>query len=321
LRRTVRALLLDELARYRRRGRFPKNRDFAERTPYFIDRAGTRCAMAHLLEVGGERELVQKIAREQNNARVRELAGEPRLLAWLDAAGLTVEEAAEIQPSYCAAAKDCVCRFAVGVLEGRVLSVSEDYPLIASVTVEVIHGELPLFSVGEVLDVALQATPPSDTLLIPVSPAAAERPSAPNPFLFGVGLSPDGTFDCNISDPIYPVGAVGYPEVPPLTKEQYIELVQSETCAESLAELDEAWTKTQCQDVVQPGADAGADAGTDPGETDRFGTVQSDENGCSVLASSSGDPTTLGIFAAIVTALAARRQRRATSSRSTSSFE
>jgi MYXO-CTERM domain-containing protein len=321
LRRTVRALLLDELARYRRQARFPKNRDFDERTPYFIDRNGTRCAMAHLLEVGGERELVRKIARERNNARVSELANEARLLAWLDAAGLTVEEAAAIQPSYCATATECVCWPAVGVLEARLLSGADRYPLIASATVEVIHGELPLFSVGEVVDVAAQTMPISETLVVPVSSFSAERPSAPYPYLVGFFLSPDGTFDCNVANPAAPVGAVGYPEVPALTKEQYIELVQSETCRPSLAEMDEAWTQVICDPVVSPEIDAGADAGADPGESDHVSTVRSDESSCSVPAGSAGEPTTLGIFVAIVTALAARRQRRATSKRSTSSFE
>ena len=44
--------------------------------------------MAHLLELGGEGALVERIARERNHARVRELVDEPRLLAWLEAAGL-----------------------------------------------------------------------------------------------------------------------------------------------------------------------------------------------------------------------------------------
>lgn len=317
LRRTVRALLLDELARYRRQGRFPKNRDFGERTPYFIDRDGTRCAMAHLLEVGGERDLVRKITRERNNARVSELANEARLLAWLEAAGLTVEEAAEIQPSYCALATDCVCVLypAVGVFEARLLSLSSD-PTLATVSIEVIHGELPLYSVGDELEIYVGGPSPAETLLIPVSTYAASRPDVTEPIMVGLGLSPNGTFDCNNSNPILPYMSPAYPELPSLTKEQFIELVQSETCAASLVEMDQAWTQTTCDGIIPPGpddgADAGVDAGGDPGESEDPGTVRSDESGCSVPASSAGGPTTLGIFLAIVTALAARRQRRAT---------
>jgi hypothetical protein len=40
------------------------------------------------------------VARTRNNAYVRELADEPGLMAWLDRNGLSVEEAARIQPGY-----------------------------------------------------------------------------------------------------------------------------------------------------------------------------------------------------------------------------
>src|SRR5687768_1858288 len=63
----ARALLLEELALYRERGSFPKNPDFDRMMPYFIDADGVRCAMAHLLEVGGRPDLVAKISRERNN--------------------------------------------------------------------------------------------------------------------------------------------------------------------------------------------------------------------------------------------------------------
>jgi hypothetical protein len=109
-RRLARALLLAELRRYRAAGRFPRNPRGGAPTPIFVDAGGTRCAMAHLLELGGERALVARIRRERNLARVRELADEPRLRAWLAAAGLTLPEAAAIQPVYCGpAAPDCVC--------------------------------------------------------------------------------------------------------------------------------------------------------------------------------------------------------------------
>lgn len=108
--RTVRALLLEELSLYREAGVFPANPDFDVPMPYFIDARGVRCAMAHLMEIGGAAELVQEIARTRNNAFVAELAADPRVVAWLDAAGLSPEEAARIQPTYCPAkANSCVC--------------------------------------------------------------------------------------------------------------------------------------------------------------------------------------------------------------------
>jgi hypothetical protein len=61
LKALTRQLLLEELARYRRRLRYPKNYDFpGKRVPHFVDDHGTRCAVAHLLEVGGQAQLVEK---------------------------------------------------------------------------------------------------------------------------------------------------------------------------------------------------------------------------------------------------------------------
>src|SRR5699024_9327374 len=68
LRQLVRELLLDELAHYRSDGRFPINREHTGPIPSFVDASGTRCALAHLLELGGEAELVQRIAHERNHA-------------------------------------------------------------------------------------------------------------------------------------------------------------------------------------------------------------------------------------------------------------
>lgn len=99
--RAARAQHLQRLREYRLRGLFPHNHDFpGERVPYFIDPHGTRCAMAYLIEQSGHGDFVRRIAETRNNARVRELADEPELVAWLDANGLTAAEAARIQPMY-----------------------------------------------------------------------------------------------------------------------------------------------------------------------------------------------------------------------------
>jgi len=99
--RAARARNLDVLHVYWTAGVFPKNTDFpGERIPYFVDRFGTRCAMAHLIEQSGRGDLVARVAATNNNARIRELKGDPELVAWLDANGLTAAEAARIQPAY-----------------------------------------------------------------------------------------------------------------------------------------------------------------------------------------------------------------------------
>ena len=98
--RRRRAWLLAELALYRERGRFPKNREFrGKRVPVFVDPEGTRCAVGHLLELSGQHELVRRVQERVNHVRVKELANERELRAWLAWSGLTLEEAALIQPT------------------------------------------------------------------------------------------------------------------------------------------------------------------------------------------------------------------------------
>ncbi len=99
--RAARARNLDVLHAYWVRGVFPKNTDFpGERMPYFVDRYGTRCAMAYLIEQSGHGDLVARVAATNNNARIRELKSDPELVAWLRDNGLTAAEAAHIQPEY-----------------------------------------------------------------------------------------------------------------------------------------------------------------------------------------------------------------------------
>ncbi len=91
--------LVRKLVAYRAAGLFPRNDLFARRTPFFIDHHGTRCAMAHLIEASGHGSFVERVAASHNNARVGELRGE-ELDEWLLAHGLTLDEAARIQPTY-----------------------------------------------------------------------------------------------------------------------------------------------------------------------------------------------------------------------------
>jgi hypothetical protein len=100
-RRAARARHLDVLRDYRLAGIFPRNHDFpATREPYFMDAHGTLCAMAYLIARSGRQDLVERVAASRNNARIAELASDAELVAWLDTAGLTPEEAGMIQPMY-----------------------------------------------------------------------------------------------------------------------------------------------------------------------------------------------------------------------------
>lgn len=100
--RTNRAALVDTLRAYRDRGVFPHNYDFAGRaTPYFVDRkTGTLCAVAYLLASSGRRDIVDRVARADNNVLVVQLAPDTALRGWLDAHGLSLAEAARIQVPY-----------------------------------------------------------------------------------------------------------------------------------------------------------------------------------------------------------------------------
>jgi hypothetical protein len=100
--RSSRAAVLLTLAAYRERGVFPHNYDFPGRlVPYLVDRkTGTLCAVAHLLESTGRRDIVDRVALADNNVRVPQLAGDTAFATWLDDQGLTLAEAARIQVPY-----------------------------------------------------------------------------------------------------------------------------------------------------------------------------------------------------------------------------
>ena len=118
---------LDHLHEYAVRDVVPVNDRFSRPEPFFIDAVGTRCAMAALIEQEGGAALVQRIARERNNARVHELVDEPELVAWLERNGMTADEAARVQPSYwfCGPSRQyAVCVEADNAVE--VTSVSSD---------------------------------------------------------------------------------------------------------------------------------------------------------------------------------------------------
>jgi hypothetical protein len=99
--RASRTKLIGWLREYRDAGRFPINDRFANLTiPFFRDSQGTLCAMAYLVDRTGRGDIVDRIARTRNNAYIPELTDDRDLVGWLDASGLSVSEAARIQPAY-----------------------------------------------------------------------------------------------------------------------------------------------------------------------------------------------------------------------------
>lgn len=97
-----RLALLDTLKIYREQGVFPRNLDFPDRlVPYFIDAAGVPCAMAKLVIASGHGDFAEEIRATMNNAYIGEIAAaDGRLAAWGVEHGITLDEAARVQPGY-----------------------------------------------------------------------------------------------------------------------------------------------------------------------------------------------------------------------------
>jgi hypothetical protein len=96
----ARARVVADLHDYTEARRYPTNDTVPGTTPIFIDEYGARCAMAALIEDSGDRALVARVARDHDYAHVADLAGDPELGRWLADHGVTLAEAAAIQPSY-----------------------------------------------------------------------------------------------------------------------------------------------------------------------------------------------------------------------------
>lgn len=91
---------------YARIGRFPRNRVRSDcMVPVFYDEEGTACAVAFLMENTGAHALASTIHASTNLAFVMEMTREA-LIEWAEEAGLTLSEAALVQPSYCGPAPD-----------------------------------------------------------------------------------------------------------------------------------------------------------------------------------------------------------------------
>ena len=102
---------LDVLQAYRKRGRFPTQKNpiwmrkgfipkrSPIRVPVFIDDSGTPCAVAHLMIESGGRELAETISRANNYIYADQIT-DREFSEWVAKSGLFPEELALIQPSY-----------------------------------------------------------------------------------------------------------------------------------------------------------------------------------------------------------------------------
>jgi hypothetical protein len=99
--REARQAALTWLEEYRTAGVFPHNHVRpGQRVPVFVDPHGTPCAVGYLMLRSGHDDLVEDIVRTDNLVRVHDLRDDARLGAWLEAHGITLAEAALIQPGY-----------------------------------------------------------------------------------------------------------------------------------------------------------------------------------------------------------------------------
>jgi hypothetical protein len=265
LQRLVRALLLTALQDYRAAGRYPRNLEEQESTPVFIDGGQTRCAVAHLMELGGEPALVRRIAQQRNHARVRELANEPRLVAWLEAAGLTLAEAAAIQPTYSNKVYHgaCVCggptrgsnwleplagSESLGPAEAVLVGTLVDVGKYSAtwMRVDSILGEAPDYSIGQEIPVTVlyddmrlgDEHANGDTVVVPIQASAYSAKRE----LYGIALAPDDTYQCE-SAPGITVG--------PLEFDQLDHLLRDPDCHETLRSYNADWVKTSGKDAEQ----------------------------------------------------------------------
>lgn len=102
----ARAQNLDRLHQYWQEGEFPRNRDFmGERVPYFIDEDDRLCAVGYLVVESGFEDVAREIQATQNNAKLLAMT-HPALPEWIAASGLTAQECAQIQPSYCGCSEE-----------------------------------------------------------------------------------------------------------------------------------------------------------------------------------------------------------------------
>lgn len=95
----TRYALIKQLEHYRLVGKFPINYKYKKRTPVFIDKHNTHCAVGYLIKQSGHERLAQAIANEFKFKWIKDIKSD-RLLAWQKQSGFTLEELKLIQGAY-----------------------------------------------------------------------------------------------------------------------------------------------------------------------------------------------------------------------------
>lgn len=96
---TSRNYLLKELRKYRTEGKFPINYYRTVRIPVFIDEHNTHCAVGFLMQQSGYESLALATSQLNNYIWVKDIK-DPKVIAWQEKSGFTLEELKLIQGAY-----------------------------------------------------------------------------------------------------------------------------------------------------------------------------------------------------------------------------
>lgn len=244
--RTARARAIANLHEYRDAGQFPINNHFKERTPYFRDDFGTLCAMAYLIEKSGRTDIVDYVERTQNNARVYEMADEPALVEWLETNGMTLAEAARVQPEYNgppAPNVGCFCKEnIVGVLDAVMSATDDDYEYEARV--RDVHGETGSWQVNDMIMVQGGSLTIGQRALVPV------YDSGNGPEYYGMFFAPLDENERVGCSPTMDTASWGlqrgvcYPDLKMHAETAVYAMLYADNCSRFLRDQDPRWTRT-----------------------------------------------------------------------------
>jgi hypothetical protein len=235
-----RAHFIEVLSGYRARGEFPQNDRYADRlVTIFVDDRGVHCAMGYLMAEDGRADLVAAIRAAKNTGTVWELAADPTLGpeigAWLATTGLTLFEAARIQPTYCFIHRGgtCLCQGsedATGIAEGTIVAL---VPGSGEVEVEVgvVHGTGA--TVGEVVRAQM-----TDDDAVGRKALVVVRPDAGN--VRGPKPIAEDQVTCVSGLPPYPAYRAT------ISKTLYVQALLSEDCIATLAAVDQIYDTSVC---------------------------------------------------------------------------
>jgi hypothetical protein len=261
--------------------------------------------MAELLHVTGEDALVARVAATNNLARIHDLASDEGLTRWLDHHGLTVDEAAAIQPTYrwCYDRSEAFCPFAptTGIVRVELIDWVPDATEQRFRVTEVLSGTVAQVAdeiVGRTYGTRREEVQTAVAVLLPRS--SVQRV---------LGLRDGEVFvaedpcDVDVSVPL----------------EDVVSLLLAEDCADRLERRDPVWAGRWCTTRAGPDCPVAPDAGfpsydaggaIDAGAVSDTGVSPSVEpNGCRCTTRGRASPWALLLLVLLQARLALPRRK------------